>query len=95
MITLQIIPLCGNFKLICKYSKGDAKTEEHLKSGQLSRCVLTSELDYEAFVMKTGSRLKPSQNTAINEAPAPTETTFNATVSVFVIDYRQIKLNAV
>ncbi len=28
------------------------------------------KLDYKAFVMKTGSRLKPSQNTAINDAMA-------------------------
>lgn len=28
------------------------------------------KLDYEAFVMKTGSRLKPLQNTAINNALA-------------------------
>lgn len=42
----------------------------HLKSGQLSQSVPMLKLDYKAFVMKTGSRLKPLQNTAINDALA-------------------------
>lgn len=76
--------------------KANNNNNQHLKSGQLSQCVPALKLDYEAFVMKTGARLKnPVQNTAINSALALSAPTFNATVSVFVIDYRQIKLNAV
>lgn len=39
-----------------------------LESGQLSQTITMSELDYEAFVLKMGTRLTSSQNTAINDA---------------------------
>lgn len=42
------------------------KKKKHLKSGQLSQAI-TLKLDYKAFVLKTGTSLKPSQNTAIND----------------------------
>lgn len=84
MITLQIIILlCENFKLICKYLRGEVKhffflfwknTSKKKKKSDLkirsstSDCPQMLKLDYEAFVIKTGSKLKPSQNTAINGA---------------------------
>lgn len=83
MITLQIIILlCENFKLICKYLRGEVKhflffcknkggekkkTDLKIRSST-SDCPQMLKLDYEAFVIKTGSKLKPSQNTAINGA---------------------------
>lgn len=42
--------------------------KKHLKSGQLSQAITMLKLDYKAFVLKTGTRLKASQNTAINDA---------------------------
>lgn len=51
-------------------------------------------LDCKALAMKTGLKLMPLQNTVINDADA-FRNNINTIVSVFVIDYRQIKLNAI
>lgn len=42
--------------------------KKHLKSGQLHQAITMLKLDYKVFVLKTGTGLKPSQNTAINDA---------------------------
>lgn len=51
-----------------KYRGKKKNPNKHLESGQLSQTITMSELDYEAFVLKMGTRLKSSQNTAINDA---------------------------
>lgn len=50
------------------YKIQEKKKKKHLKSGQLSQAITMLKLDYKVFVLKMGTRLKPSQNTAINDA---------------------------
>lgn len=86
--------MCARQLKHCSKYRKKNKNKKLASQIRSTQTVPMLNLDYKAFVMKTGAELKPLQNTAINDALA-SHNNFNAIVSVFVKDYRQIKLNAI